>query len=268
MVKTLDKLTEYGVELTGYLHDASPEMSHRASRPAVIFCPGGGYKILSDREKDPPALEFFARGYNVFILMYSLKERACGLHPLKELSAAVMTVREKAAVYHIDPKCVAVAGFSAGGHLAASLGVRWNSPELRAEMDTKNGLNRPDAMILCYPVITAGPWAHRPSIEWVSGSKTPCPLWDYFSLEKNVPADAAPAFIWHTVTDDGVPVENALLFASALRQAKVPFELHLFAGGPHGLSTCNEEVGSPNPESRKWVDLSLAWLNKQFGFKD
>ena len=149
MVKALDKLTEYGGRVNRLPARCKPWKCHTApaGRP-VIFCPGGGYEILSDREKDPPALEFFSRGYNVFILTYSLKERACGLHPLKELSAAVMTVREKAAVYHIDPKCVAVAGFSAGGHLAASLGVRWNSPELRAEMDTKNGLNRPDAMIL------------------------------------------------------------------------------------------------------------------------
>lgn len=268
MIITRDQLTDYQVDLIGYLHDLSPEMPNHASRPAVIFCPGGGYENLSDREKDPPALEFFARGYNVFILMYSLKEKASGLHPLMELSAAVMTVREKAEQYHVDPQCIAVAGFSAGGHLAASLGVRWNSEELRAKMDTKNGLNRPNAVLLCYPVITAGEYAHRSSIEWVSGSKEPGPEWDFFSLEKNVPSDAAPAFIWHTVGDNAVPVENSLMFASALRQAGVLFELHLFTYGEHGLSTCNQEVCTPNPEVRKWVDLSLAWLNQQFGFQD
>ena len=126
--------------LVGYLHEPSPEIPNRTRRPAVLICPGGAYEFRSDREADPPAFSFLNRGYQAFVLEYTTgRGKACGMTPLRELSAAVALMREKADEWHLIPDQIAVMGFSAGGHLAASLGVLWDHPSLGCP----NGENRP-----------------------------------------------------------------------------------------------------------------------------
>ena len=130
-------LQESRALLAGYLHPYSEEMPHRKERPCVVVCPGGAYKFCSDREADPIAEAYFAKGFQVFVLCYSTTGRekeypATGFTPLCELSASVVHIREHAAAYGVDPEKIAVCGFSAGGHLAASLGVHWNNDRLRA----------------------------------------------------------------------------------------------------------------------------------------
>lgn len=239
----------------GYLHDDHDRLIAHRVRPALIVCPGGGYGHLSPREGDDPAMEFFVLGYNVFVLHYSLREQAGQLRPLGELVETVKTVRENAADWHIDPEKIAVMGFSAGGHLAASLGAFWPNFSENA---------RPNALVLCYPVITLGEFTHPGTRDNVTGGDEK--LLEMLSIENHVRAEFPPSFVWGTVDDASVPMENSLLLVSALRKAGVPFEYHLFAHGKHGLSTCTQEVETPNPECRRWVELAQTWLNGRLEF--
>lgn len=250
------------VPLTGYLQDITSDGGIRNIRPTIIVCPGGGYFFRSERERDPVALHFLNMSYNVFILDYSVQEEAKELNPLLELSEAVMRIREHALQWMCDPTRIGIIGFSAGGHLAASLAVLHNHPELAKRQHIEQENNKADAVILCYPVISAGPHAHQDSFARVTGGDEK--LKEMLSLENQVTSKASPLFIWHTVTDPLVPVENSLLLSLALRKAGVDFELHLYEGGDHGLSMCTEEVGTPHMGCRSWVDLASTWLNRRF----
>lgn len=255
-------------KVRGYLHDPMTEMEgHRTAYPSVVICPGGAYLFTSQREGDPVAFEYLSAGYNVFILDYSVGEKAQDFTPLKELSATVMAVRDHAGEWNCDEEKIAVCGFSAGGHLAASLCTLWNNPDFTAVFDTKGGRNRPFGAILSYPVISAGEFAHETSIATVSGSEKDSERYRFFSLEDRVTPQACPVFIWHTGEDDGVPVENTLLLIGALRKNKVPFECHIFPTGGHGISVCTKETGTPDTHNRQWVELSKNWLAKLFVYK-
>ena len=190
------KDTEETAKLYTYFLDNSREIAPERVRPVIVICPGGGYEWVSEREAEPIALKFVGAGYHAVVLHYSVAPAAHYPTALRQLAWTVAHLREHAAEYHIDPNKVVVAGFSAGGHLAASLGVHWR--EL--------GLPRPDGMILGYPVITAGKYAHRGSIQNLAGSDDP----GWYSLETQVTADTPPAFFWHTVTDPEVPVQNKI----------------------------------------------------------
>lgn len=243
--------------VTGYLHDDHDRLVAHKTRPAVVICAGGCYRWLSPREKDPVALRFAALGYQTFLPEYSTGERAGALRPLRELAETVRTLRANAAQWHIEPRHIAVLGFSAGGHLAASLGTLWQElPEGEAA--------RPDALVLCYPVITTGEFAHEESARYVSGGDAA--LRDRLSLEKRVTDRMPPTFLWHCVGDESVPVENSLLLASAMQRAGVSYECHLFAGGAHGVSLCNQEVETPYPAIAAWAPLCETWLNRQFEY--
>lgn len=237
-------------------------------RGAVLICPGGGYGYTSPREAEPVALAFNAAGYHAFVLDYSVAPRRHPL-PLLDLSRALCILRERADEWNIRPDGIAVCGFSAGGHLAASLGLFWDKPVSLGAPGIEKGKNRPDALILCYPVITSGPFAHRFSFENLLG-KSPSPeLLCEVSLEFQVGASTPPVFLWHTFDDAGVPLENSLFFASALREKGVPFEFHVYPEGVHGLSlatleTADEQRGA-NPHVAGWIKLCVEWLGKTIG---
>ena len=244
-------------------------------RRAVILCPGGGYSNLSDREGEVVAAQYLAAGFATFILRYSVKENAKDFQPLKEAALAIKHVREHAQHYHVDPDYVFISGFSAGGHRAASAGVLWDHPAVKEALggaDTR--VARPTGMILCYPVITTGKHTHVPSVQRLCGKPDKEPTVNYtreeadrFSLELHVTSDTPPAFLWHTAADQTVPVENALLFTGALSRAKVPFELHIFPEGKHGLSLCNELTAGNDkdfiqPHNTCWIDLACKWARE------
>ena len=255
------KATVKGWLQTGWESD---EIQERFS-PAIVICPGGGYGFTSDREAEPVAKEFFCAGYNVFVLRYSVEAEAKNFKPLCQLAETISYIRDNAKQWKVAKDKIAVSGFSAGGHLAASLGTMYNKKEFLNCWEQQGNI-RPDAMVLGYPVISADEYAHVSSIENVSGAKEGEDTYKQFGLEQHVDANTPPTFLWHTADDNCVMVENSIHFAEALAANKVPFELHIFPNGPHGMSVCTEEVGSDDSYNGRWIEWSIAWLNKLFSF--
>jgi len=236
-------------------------------RGAVLICPGGGYEFTSDREAEPIALAFNAAGFHAFVLYYSV---APNKHPqpLLDVSRAMNIIRENTKEWNTDADKIAVCGFSAGGHLAANLGVHWDKQYLKDCPGITAGLNKPNALILAYPVITSGSFAHKGSFENLIGIDSNNPLYQELSLENQISDKTPQVFLWHTFDDDAVPVENSLLFAKGLRSNHIPFELHIYPHGPHGLSLANEETKAQNmgvyPNIATWMNLCIGWLKELF----
>lgn len=250
-----------------WIHDqnGSTEVAQRM-HPAVIICPGGAYMMVSHREAEPVALPYFAAGYNTFILTYSTGDNANNFTPLKQLASTIADVRANAEAWHTNKDQIAVCGFSAGGHLAASSGTLFNEEKFLKAFGREAHI-RPDAMILSYPVITADEFAHQTSIAKVSGAEVGTEEYAWFGLDKRVDAQTPPTYLWHTAEDAAVPVENSLKFAMALSAAKVPFEYHVFPAGAHGMSVCTKEVATESAYNGRWVEWSIKWLNNLFGFE-
>ena len=243
--------------LTVYLRDCVETMPQAMERPLVLVVPGGGYSHVSAREGDPVALQFAAAGYHTAVLRYAVGDDAAHGLPLRQLAAAIGLVRQNAAQWHVLPDKIAVCGFSAGGHLALS-GAVLAVPGLPDPP-------RPDAVILGYPVITAGEYAHRGSFVRLSGSEDPADH-QKFTLEDRITPDTPPVFVWHTMEDATVPVENTLLLLAALRKNRVPCEVHLFEKGVHGTSVSTAEVDAASAHRAHWVQLAVEWLNDTFDF--
>ena len=251
------------VTLTAYLAENSPEMPFNRKRDAILVCPGGGYYMCSAREAEPIALTFMAKGCNAFILDYVHKGDRVHPGPLLDLCAAVRLMKEKAGEFRIDPERIFVIGFSAGAHLAASLGTMWRQPWLYERTGAPADAFRFRGMILCYPVITSGEHCNEGSFQNLlkDGAGDPeqrrC-----VSLETCVSPDTVPAYIWHTSDDPGVAVENSLLFATALAGCRIPFELHVFPHGPHGMSLCDRQTGMPDASVADWVGEAVRWMER------
>lgn len=247
-------------------------------RPAVIVCPGGGYEFLSQREADPVVTAFMRRGFNAFVLRYSIREHAVYPDPAVDAARAVRWVRKNASELGIDPTKVAVMGFSAGGHVTAMLGTMWQWPELvdaeRAEyaalaargVDCNAGLlehpSRPDAIVPCYAVF---------SFDWLPPEGRLKRLLKEDCIAAVSPA-TPPTFLWTTGEDQTVPASQSLRFAAALEAAGVPFEYHHFAHGPHGLSTADPGANADRaqlPENaHAWVELCATWLRTTWAKRD
>ena len=266
-IDLLEKRTEHNFmpTLMAYLIDEAPDKCD--IRPAIVLIPGGGYAYTSFREAERIALFYTAAGFHVFILDHRVAPHT---HPLPLLDAAksIKLIRENANDWHVDPEKIAVCGFSAGGHLAASISTMWNDKEIFSEDEEKNLCHKPDATVLAYPVITSGECAHKGSFENLTGTKEENELWEKLSLENRVDEKTPPAFLWHTYSDAAVPVENSMLYASALRKCNIPFELHIYPDGPHGLSTVSDEKYWMLPKYTReypWLKCSVEWLYLQFG---
>ena len=254
----IETLDIYGGTLRVYLRQAAAAMPLAATRPLVLVAPGGGYEHVSAREADPVALRFLAAGYHAAVLEYSVGPAARDYRPLRQIDGALAALRARAEEWGIRPDKIAVCGFSAGAHLALSSAVLPLPGQTGWE-----GRQRPDALILSYPVVTAGPYAHRGSFVALSGSDETA-AHAAFGLEDKVGPDCPPVFLWHTLDDRTVPAENSLLLLAALRRAGVPCEAHFFPTGVHGLSVCTAEVNTPQPHAAHWFPLAAEWLAQRF----
>ena len=259
------KLKNSEAIISAYIPENSEEININKKRETIIICPGGGYEFTSDREAEPIALKFVAQGFNAVVIRYSI---APVRYPtaLLELAETVRYVREKEKEWNVDTEKVIVCGFSAGGHLAGSLGVLWNNEIIEKYLDIKNEEVKPNAMILCYPVISSGEFAHKGSFDSLLGEKEAEISRENLSLEKLVSIETPKTFLWHTFDDGTVPVQNSLLFSNALASNKVQFELHIYPSGVHGLGLC-EEITAMNGRSEhinshiaSWFNLACQWI--------
>lgn len=247
-------------KLTCYIPDLRETDTLLRSRPAVLILPGGGYYDTSAREAEPVALRFVAKGYCAFVLRYS-----CHPHrfptALREAAMAMRYIRENAKNWSIGADKVAAIGFSAGGHLCGTLGMLYDCPEVRDLGDT--ALLRPDALGLCYPVTVSDGKAHNGSFQCLCGDDQA--LRQRLSLVNLVRRDMPPVFLWHTRNDSVVPVQGTLRLAAALEEMDLPFALHIYRHGPHGLSVANEQVYPANAVPAISADVP-GWLDAMVGF--
>ncbi len=268
--QTIDLYATFGVDRAGntggyldvFCRTRNAENAKKL-RPAILVVAGGGYNMISFREGEPVALKFVAEGYAAFLLRYST--RTAYPVPLVEAAMAMAYIRKNADCYDVDADHVCAAGFSAGGHLVGLLATHFRD---RAIADALGGEHvRPDAVILGYPVATMGEYTHGETRDYITG-KDPA-LVPFLSVENSVTKESAPAFLWHTMEDPAVPVENSLMTAMAYRRAGVPFEMHIFEKGWHGLSTGelelndSAEAAESVSQVRAWVALALTWLRKR-----
>jgi len=228
----------------------------KATRAAIIVFPGGGYSHLSDIKEGSAVAEWLnSLGISAFVLKYRLGMRYHAPAQEQDAARAVQTVRARAKDWNLDPNRIGILGFSAGGHLAATLGTHFELGKVDAKDEVERVSSRPDLMVLLYPVITMGAFTHAGSKKYLLGDEPSSDLVKMYSNEIWVTKDTPPTFLAHAVADPGVPVENSLLFAEALRKAGVPFEIHLYEKGPHGFGL------APNdPILSTWAQHCADWL--------
>ena len=237
--------------LTAYVVPAG-----RGTGTAVIVCPGGGYGGLSmDKEGDQIAKWLNSIGVTSFVLKYRLGPKYHHPIELGDAQRAIRTVRAKAETYRVLPDRIGIMGFSAGGHLASTAGTHFDLGNSGAPDQIDRVSSRPDFLVLCYPVISFLTFAHQGSKRNLLGENPDPKLVENLSNETQVTARTPPTFLFHTTTDATVPVENSVMFYSALRKAGVPAELHIYEQGPHGvgLAQTDEALSS-------WPSRLAAWL--------
>lgn len=259
------KLKESNAVISVYIPENSEEININKKRETIIMCPGGGYVMTSDREAEPVALKFMAERFNVVVLRYSVAPNKFP-KALIELAATVNYARSKSEEWNVDKDKIIVCGFSAGGHLAGSLGVLWDNKILEEALEMNKDNIKPNAMMLCYPVITSGEFAHKGSFDNLLDENISEVEREKLSLEKLVSKETPQTFLWHTFDDGAVPVQNSLFFANSLASNNVPFELHIYPNGVHGLSLC-EELTAMNGQSEHinqhagtWFKLAVEWI--------
>ncbi len=226
---------------------------------AVIVCPGGGYAGRADHEGEPIARMLNSHGISAFVCHYRVSPYKHP-YPLMDAQRAIRWVRQQAGLWNIKSNKVGILGFSAGGHLVSTAGTHYDGGDPDAEDAIDQASCRPDALVLCYPVISFGEFRHTGSMINLIGENPADGLRLSLSNELQVTQDTPPTFLWHTADDAGVPVENSILFARALRDHQVPFELHVYQSGRHGLGLAPED-----PHVATWADLCGQWL-RALGF--
>ena len=293
------------VSLTVYALDESREMPGSKARGAVIVCPGGAYLGCSDREGEPVAMAFAAMGYHAFVLRYSVydesgegfkvpdyskplpvKPHCVFPNPMRDIGKAMLLIRSRAAEWHIDTNKIALCGFSAGGHNCAMYSVYWDKPVMTEHFAVDAGALRPAASILAYPLCdyvlmgeaviknasSGNPMAEdlfRAANIAFTGTEIPsAEMLNQISPARLVGKQTPPTFIWSTSEDSLVPIQQSTAMANALAANNIPFEMHIFEKGPHGVSLATHaSAGTPehlDKDAAKWVELCAEWLKKRF----
>jgi acetyl esterase/lipase len=227
-----------------------------ATGAAILVLPGGGYARLSDvKEGSDVAKWLNSLGISAFVLEYRLGPRYNQPNQLLDAARALRTVRHRAKEWNVDANRIAILGFSAGGHLASTLGTKFDAGKADSKDEIERVSSRPDLMILLYPVITMAEFTHAGSKKNLLGDNPTPELIRLYSNELQVTRETPPTFLMHTMTDAGVPVENSMAFAAALRKNGVPFEFHLYEQGPHGVG-----LAPTNPYLASWAERCADWL--------
>ncbi len=263
------------VTLTTYIHDQSTQGNFQISkRPAIIVMPGGAYSFLSDTEGEPVALTFLKEGYNTFVLRYSVGDACTYPEILKEVSLAVWEVRSHAEEWNINPDAIVLMGFSAGACLAAMSATQWNTPGLAERLGVPFEGVKPNAAVIAYAswdntnTIQKNPKYYNPDCAKIAKDCTP--ELDFINYTGS---HMPPLFIWHNRYDKFVPAINPVMIAAKMLELDLPFELHLFQGGEHGMSVCNRlssygeearELNNRNPNVAMWVPMCINWMNDLF----
>jgi len=226
---------------------------------AVVVCPGGGYGFLAkDHEGDQIARWLNSLGISAYVLQYRIAPRYHYPAPFLDATRAMRFVRAHAAEYHISPQRIGIWGFSAGGHLASTVGTHFDAGDANAADPIDRVSSRPDFMVLAYPVISfTTPYTHRGSLHNLLGDHPDPKLVESLSNELQVTPQTPPAFLFHTDEDNGVPAENSVLFFLALRKAGVPAEMHIYERGPHGvgLAATDAVLGTWPARLKDWLDI-------------
>ena len=232
-----------------------------ATGAAIVVCPGGGYGGLAGHEGADYALFLNQHGVTAFVLKYRLGS-AGYRHPrmLEDAARAVRLVRAKAEMWKVDSKRVGVMGSSAGGHLASTLLTHFDAGKSDAVDPIDKESSRPDLGILCYAVITLGDKTHQGSKHNLLGKDPEAEMVKFLSNELQVTKDTPPCFVWHTAEDKAVPVENSLQFAAALQKNGVPFDLHVYQKGRHGIGLADK---APFTNAHPWSRDLVFWLKEQ-----
>lgn len=257
------------VYMDAYVPDAP-----REAKPAMLVIPGGGYANLAeDREGEPIALAFVARGVCAFVLHYRVGG-AEDVYPtqLLDASRAMVYIRACAEELSVDPARVYAVGFSAGGHLAGCLATMHDLPEIADELELYREENRPTAVILAYPVVSAMLPTHQASFVNLLGmpyEEMSVEARRYVSLETQVGPRTSPMFLWHTAEDTVVPPYGTLRLCETLLEQRIPVMMHLYPNGPHGMALANgvTRFGNPayvDPLCERWIDDALAWFDRLY----
>lgn len=246
--------------LTPFLADPA-----KATGAALVVCPGGAYQHLAAHEGEVYAQWLNDHGVSAFVLKYRLGPSGYH-HPamLQDAARAIRLVRARASEWKLDPKRIGIMGSSAGGHLASTLMTHFDAGDSNAADPIERQSSRPDVGILCYAVITMGKFTHQGSKRSLLDTNNTPELVQELSNELHVTKDTPPCFIWSTFEDRTVPVENSLQFAAALRAAGVPFDLHVYQKGSHGMGLGVRQYPADDPgKLHPWTADCLVWLKVQ-----
>ncbi len=227
-------------------------------RPAIIVCPGGAYRTLAPYEGKPVAEAFIKDGFNAFVLYYSLNENAVFPKPVVDAARAINFVRKNADKFCVYKDQIAILGFSAGGHVAATASTLFNNETVLKETGLKKEDIIPNGTVLCYPVTSTKYWMDYWKIgeKYSGGDKEILKL---ANTPENITPETPPCYIWSTFSDDAVPVEESVLYIEGLLKNEVPFESHIFSNGRHGLGLAEE-----HSDIKNWQHESALFLKKAF----
>ncbi|MDD3172309.1 MAG: alpha/beta hydrolase [Herbinix sp.] len=264
--------------LAAYIPNSFPE--HQLLKPAVIICPGGAYLGITEKEAEPVALKFISEGYAAFILRYSIGEMARFPSPFIDLARAVMMIRSNASKWGIHPNNICISGFSTGGHVASAFAVSWQNELFAKALNADHTLFKPDALILGYPILDFKRFKMkhedtssemRTLIEmmftYIYGTLNPKNSQiDEWNIINQITSNMPPTFLWTTAEDNYADMEEIMDFIKSLAVYHIPYELHIFQKGDHGLSLGNHTVGYGMEKIRKlgnvpnWMTMALQWL--------